>query len=275
MKHKFIETFTDIDDKYIAEAKPAAQKPMELRPETRRPAAAWKKITAAAACAAVLGGGGALAVKRMNPQIGISSSDTSLSSGLSPNSSGNGSGNDSDSGSGSANILNTEIEYQDNTYEVVNSANYDGVIMSVGFRQKVYGRGSFVFGVISVENTTDKPIDLFPSIHASDWVGVNIDGLVERFSHPYIKNDIIQPGEVYYQEMIFDTCTQNFESDFDRYNGYKTTNLVDAGRYNGKVVLRYGADADATSELIVHTMDFSIDIGDWNSGDSEIGRAHV
>lgn len=265
-KHKFIEMFTDIDDKYIADAKPMAQKPIELRPETRRTTAVWKKITAAAACLAVLGGGSAVAVKLMNSQSGVGTSNSSLNSPFSPNSA----GNSSDLENSSAYLLNTpDIEYGGTLYEVVRAANFDGVKMSVAFRQKEYGRGSFVQGVIAIENTTDTPITLVSNDGASDWVDVDFGSLVERFKSEFTGGGIIQPGETYYQTLFYDTCTQEFENDFDRYHGYKTTNLVDAGRYSGTAVLKYLSDVnDPSGETIEHTMDFSIDIGNYNVGDS-------
>lgn len=86
MKYDFIETFSDIDDEYIASAKPVAQKPVELKPETRRPRLAVKKIAAAAACLAVLGGG-MLAVKSATSDRGadplVSGSPLSSGSGVS------------------------------------------------------------------------------------------------------------------------------------------------------------------------------------------------
>lgn len=52
MKFDIIETLTDIDDEFIASAKPIAQKPVELRPEPRRPRPGVKRFAAAACLAA-------------------------------------------------------------------------------------------------------------------------------------------------------------------------------------------------------------------------------
>ena len=81
MKDKFIELFGHIDPKLVADAKPIAQKPIELRAEPSR--FSWKKLTAAAACLAVLGAGGAVAVKMMNSQSSPAVSDSVISEGVS------------------------------------------------------------------------------------------------------------------------------------------------------------------------------------------------
>lgn len=53
MKFDIIETLTDIDDEFIASAKPAAQRPVEIRPEPRRGSVPIRKrFIAAAACTA-------------------------------------------------------------------------------------------------------------------------------------------------------------------------------------------------------------------------------
>lgn len=56
MKFDIIETLTDIDDEFIASAKPVAQKPVELKPVPRRKRFAVKSIAAAAACAVLVCG---------------------------------------------------------------------------------------------------------------------------------------------------------------------------------------------------------------------------
>ena len=252
MKHKFIETFTDIDDKYIADAKPVAEKPIELRPEARRPTAAWKKITAAAACLAVLGGGSALAVKVMNSENTPAVSGSSDSPGASIS-----------SGSNSTVMNNDSREPWYANYDIVNSANYDGVKASIGIEKMKFGRGAIVKGLLVIENTTDKPVKL-----ASDRVAINIEGL-KSYDTEITFDTTIRPGKFYYQIIALDTCTQEFTNDFQRDTGYKTALLAAAGRYNGTAVISLLSDADdQTSEVIDHTMDFSVDIEDWNAADT-------
>ena len=252
MKHKFIETFTDIDDKYIADAKPVAEKPIELRPEARRPTAAWKKITAAAACLAVLGGGSALAVKVMNSENTPAVSGSSDSPGASIS-----------SGSNSTVMNNDSREPWYANFDIVNSANYDGVKASIGIEKMKFGRGAIVKGLLVIENTTDKPVKL-----ASDRVAINIEGL-KSYDTEITFDTTIQPGKFYYQIIALDTCTQEFTNDFQRDTGYKTALLAAAGRYNGTAVISLLSDADdQTSEVIGHTMDFSVDIEDWNAADT-------
>lgn len=260
MRYDFIEAFSDIEDEYIADAMPMAQKPVELRPEPRSRRYAWRKLAAAAACLAVLSAGGVFAVNSLRSGV-VTPSDSDLpsDSGVSLNSLGS-----SNSGSNSFDLLNGVIEYEGSAYLVVNSASYDGVKLSVGFRQLEYGRGSYILGLIAVENTTDKPVALAQDNDSG--VKVDIKGLVDKcrassdMDSPYI----IQPGETYYQPLDFDTCTKEYTEYSDRWGNYKTTQLVAAGSYNGTAALKLLSDS---GEVIEHTLDFAIDIGDWNTAD--------
>lgn len=81
MKDKFVETFGYIDPKLVENAKPIAQKPIELRTEPSR--FSWKKFTAAAACVAVLGAGSAAAIKMIGSQHSLAVSESTVSSGVS------------------------------------------------------------------------------------------------------------------------------------------------------------------------------------------------
>ena len=255
--NKFIEMFTDIDDKYIANAKPVAQespiKPIVLRPEPRPRTAVWKKLAAAAACLAVLGGGSALAVKMMNAQNGISPSDTSLSS-----------------PSASSSLSQNGIEYNGEKYRAANSASFDGVNVTVALEPFAYGRGSVINGVIAIENTTDRIIYLTNSVNATDWVDVSIDGLVDRYR--YVRDTApgnrIEPGDVYYQQFLFDTCEREWKNS-EPSTKYKTAQLAVAGTYSGTAVLKLLSDSDdPNSEVIEHTLDFSVYINDWNAADT-------
>lgn len=84
MKKDLNDVFTDIDDKLIAQAKPVAQKPTELKAAPRPKAALWKKVTAAAASVAVLGTGGVLtyhgvttaAERRLQLEVNRNNSDS-------------------------------------------------------------------------------------------------------------------------------------------------------------------------------------------------------
>ena len=81
MKDKFIETFGCIDPKLVADAKPIAEKPIELRAEPSR--FSWKKLTAAAACVAVLGVGSAAVIKAAGSGNAPAVSDPVISGGVS------------------------------------------------------------------------------------------------------------------------------------------------------------------------------------------------
>lgn len=81
MKDKFIETFGYIDPKLVADAKPMAEKPLELRTEPSR--FSWKKLTAAAACVAVLGVGSAAVIKAAGSGNAPAVDDSAISGGVS------------------------------------------------------------------------------------------------------------------------------------------------------------------------------------------------
>lgn len=69
MRNDIIELFTDIDDDLIAGAMPEAQRPVEMRADTRR--FLWGKFAAAAACLAVVVVGGAFALKAVSGNGGL------------------------------------------------------------------------------------------------------------------------------------------------------------------------------------------------------------
>lgn len=265
MKYNFIKMFTDIDDELIANAKPEAQRPIELRADTRR--SPWKKFAAVAACLAVVAVGGAFAVNALRSGSAVPSvPDSPLDSVVDlPSTQPN-----SPASSGTVSLIDTEIEFQDNIYYMTSAVDYDGIYMMAGFRQKEYGRGSIPLGVLAVKNNTDKPVALpkREKDSSANRVTASVDGLI-----PYCpvceygeQTDVILPGETYYWEMDFDTC----QSDrFYHLSEYKTTEIVAAGKYDGTVVLNTLSDPDdPTSEPIAHSLNFTVNIGNWNVGDS-------
>lgn len=82
-KYEIAEIFTDIDDEFIANAKPVAQKPIVLRSEPRSKSLVWKKCAATAACLAVLGTGSVIAVKSADLGAGKNVSESPLNAGVS------------------------------------------------------------------------------------------------------------------------------------------------------------------------------------------------
>ncbi len=69
MRNDIIELFTEIDDDLISSAMPEAQRPVELRVDTKR--FSWKKFAAAAACLTAAAVGGTFALKALSGNGGI------------------------------------------------------------------------------------------------------------------------------------------------------------------------------------------------------------
>lgn len=82
MRNDINELFTDIDDDLIAGAMPEAQRPVEMKADTRR--FSWKAFAAAAACLAVVMTGGAFALKAVSGRGGLVSSENANSDDLNP-----------------------------------------------------------------------------------------------------------------------------------------------------------------------------------------------
>ncbi len=82
MRKDIIELFTDIDDDLIAGAMPEAQRPIEMKADTKR--FSWGKFAAAAACLAVVVVGGAFALKAVSGRGGLVYSENAGSTDLDP-----------------------------------------------------------------------------------------------------------------------------------------------------------------------------------------------
>lgn len=271
MKQDFNDIFTDIDDKLIAQAKPEAQKPMELRSGTRPKIALWKKLSVAAACLTAAAVGGVFAVN------GIRSANSLPSTSI-PEQSATISSNDSGSGAADSTVplLTTITPENDVTYNVISSKSFNGVNAYVGLKEDTYARGSLVLGIVAIENTTDKPI----AFAKSDDVNVNVNGLrktgwgdvnYDEQGNP-ITVDTIKPGETYYRYFNFDTCkTERLNGDLGS-EDYKTKDLVEGGTYYGTMEMSFLSDPeDSESEVITNTLDFSIEIENFNMADCFTG----
>ncbi len=267
-KYELAKLFGDVDDKFIDGAKPEAQRPIELRADTRR--SPWKRFAAVAACLAVVAVGGAFAVNALRSGSAVPSvpnapldSVVDLPS-TQPN---------SPTSSGTVSLINTEIEFYDDIYYMKNAVDYDGVYMMAGFRQKEYGRGSYVDVLVTVKNNTDKPLVLAKDDKGSpagsitaQVEGLNPFGFVQEDAETTYT---IQPGEMYSRLFYFDTCLDRIVENVGFNTEYKTMNTAAAGKYDGTAVLKILSDPDdPTSEPIAHSLNFTVNVGNWNVGDS-------
>ncbi len=275
MKYNFIKMFTDIDDELISNAKPEAQRPIELRADTRR--SPWRKFAAVAACLAVVAVGGAFAVNALRSGSAVPSvPDSSLDSVIDlPSTQPN-----SPASSGTVSLIDTEVNYYDSVFHMTNAVDYDGVYMMAGFLQKEYGRGSYPEVLVAVKNNTDKPLVLAkddkgnPAGSITAQVeGLNPFGFVQEDAETTYT---IQPGEMYSRLFYFDTCLDRIVENVGFNTEYKTMNTAAAGKYDGTAVLKILSDPDdPTSEPIAHSLNFTVNIGNWNVGDSRGGYVKV
>lgn len=275
MKYNFIKMFTDIDDDLIANAKPVAQKPIELRADVRR--SPWKKFAAAAACLAVVAVGGAFAVNALRSGSAVPSvPDAPLDSTVDlpsaqPNSS---------ASSGTVSIIDTEIDYYDLKFHMTNAVDYNGVYMMAGFLQEEYGRGSKPKVLVAVRNNTDKPLALAKDDEDSpvgsittQVEGLNPFGFVQEDAYT---TETILPGETYSRLFYFDTYLGRQFEEGNYNHDYKTKNIVPGGKYDGTAILKILSDPDdPASEVVSHSMNFTVNIGNWNVGDSRGGYVKV
>lgn len=274
MKYNFIKMFTDIDDDLIANAKPVAQKPIELRADVRR--SPWKKFAAAAACLAVIAVGGAFAVNALRDRGAVPSvPDAPLDSTVDlPSAQPN-----SPASSGTVSIIDTEIEFYDDTYYMTNAVDYDGVYMMAGFLQKEYGRGSYPDVLVAVKNNTDKPLVLAKDDkgNPAGSITAQVEGLNPLGSnvHEYAETTYtIQPGETFSRSFMFNTCPDGQGVYYDK--KYKTLDLAAAGKYDGTAILKILSDPDdPASEVVSHSLNFTVNIGNWNVGDYRGGYVKV
>lgn len=285
-KNDIASIFTDIDDEFIASAKPMAQKPIELRPEPRSKSLVWKKCAAAAACLAVVAAAGSvIAIKVGNPRqaAGPGSSgeavlsNENLSTGDPLKQAENMTGlptvgldsdwyrenHETDSWHN-----DSEIHFYGVDYKVLNSKEFDGVKFLVGSDQVK----DMIEFVAAVENTTDKPImlyvpysrdsDSFSNIigtHTEIAVNIEKDGVKlcdADADEDHFTDDryllVVQPGETYYQRMRFDTYHGRY---CEIGSGYTP---VPEGIYNGTATVSLVSDSGEVTE---HTLDFSVNIG--------------
>ncbi len=272
MKYNFIKMFTDIDDELIANAKPVAQRPIELRADTRR--SPWRKFAAVAACLAVVAVGGTFAVNALRSGSAVPSvPDAPLDSVVDlPSTQPN-----SPASSGTVSLIDTEIEFYDDIYYMKNAVDYDGVYMMAGFLQKEYGRGSCPQVLVAVRNDTDKPLVLAKDDkgNPAGSITAQVEGLNSCGSVYQDANttETILPGETYCRAFYFDTCLDRSYEDRGIYSTeYKTLNVAAAGKYDGTAILKILSDPDdPTSEPIAHSLNFTVNIGNWNVGDSVDG----
>ncbi len=268
MKYNFIKMFTDIDDELIANAKPEAQRPIELRADTRR--SPWRKFAAAAACLAVVAVGGAFAVNALRSGSAVPSvPDSPLDSAVDlPGSQPN-----SPASSGKVSLIDTEVEYYDSKIRMTSAVDYDGVYMMFGSWQKEFGRGSVPIIYVAVKNNTEKPLALAkddkgnPAGSITAQVeGLNSCGFVQEDANT---TETILPGETYCRVFYFDTCPDRSYDKRGIYSTeYKTMNIAPAGKYDGTAVLKILSDPDdPASEVVAHSMNFTVNIGNWNVGD--------
>lgn len=296
MKYDFIETFTDIDEEFIANAKPIAQKPMELRPEPRSKRSVWKKIAAAAACLAVLAAAGSvIAVKVNSGQIAAPGNSgeavlpndgagEQVKSTVDENLPTVGLDQFYDSIQGISRYLShndSEIfDLDDNQvkFNVVNSTETEEVRFFVGVAGEEFGLGDEVSVVAAVENVSDKSIGVLVPYTRDDENGAfsNLTGthseiaveikngsleLQDNVETKYFLDDphilTIEPGETYYQLMSFETYYLKENSELGR----KHVD-VPSGIYNGTAEVSLVSDS---GEVSVHSLDFDINIAEWRA----------
>ncbi len=276
MKYNFIKMFTDIDDELIANAKPEAQRPIELRADTRR--SPWRKFAAAAACLAVVAVGGAFAVNALRSGSAVPSvPDAPLDSVVDlPSTQPN-----SPASSGTVSLIDTEVNYYDSVFHMTNAVDYDGVYMMAGFLQKEYGRGSCPQVLVAVRNDTDKPLVLAKDDkgNPAGSITAQVEGLNSCGSVYEDANttETILPGETYCRAFHFDTCLDRSYEDRGIYSTeYKTLNVAAAGKYDGTAILKILSDPDdPASEVVSHNMNFTVNIGNWNIGDTVGGYVKI
>lgn len=282
MRYDFNETFTDIDDKLIANAKPMAQKPMELRAAPRSKSIAWKKIAAAAACLAVVGtAGGVIAVKANGGLSSVSSSaGDQISSAIYKEPAVYkelptiGLGQYYESIQGISKYLthnDSEIfdpEDDNVKFNIINSGESNGVKFFVGSEGDVYGLSDNVNIIAAVENTSDKAIGIYvpysrdtdtedgkyfnlAGTHSEITVKLENGGaeLKDDTDEDHFLDDphilMIEPGETYYQAMSFSTYP-----DAERVD-------VSTGTYNGTASVNLVSDS---GDVSVNSLDFSIEV---------------
>lgn len=258
----FFEALTDIDDKFIEDAKQPAQKPVEMRMDRRAP---WKTAAAAAACLAIVGS--LAAVVAVNANRGGLSANPEKDVELTP---ANVMSNSMSTGAASYSVYDTYdavidgITFNGQEFKVVNSEDIDGVKFSVGLSQDIYGMGAYVEALAVVQNTTDKPVGLWRPV-TGEGSHTEVSFSVSKDSFALTDPDviglgfdqaeslyIIQPGETYYQETRFTTMMEN---------------PVDAvcvpGKYKGKAAVTLHDPYDETVEIRGCTLGFEVNIADW------------
>ncbi len=287
MKFDIIETLTDIDDEFIASAKPVAQKPIVLRAEPRSKTTVLKKCAAAAACLAVLAAAGSvIAVKASNSRQAagpLSSAGSSADNESLPSLPRIDLGSFYNSIQGIGRYLShndNEIYDSDGEnvrFNVVSSTGNNGVKLFVGLAQDEYGLDDMVTVVAAVENTSDKTIGVM-SPFSSDYKNGGYYNLTSTHSEimveiknkdfelcdyaekKYFLDDphilTIEPGETYYQAMSYDT----YYRENDELGGQRID--VPSGTYNGTASVNLVSDS---GEVFVYSLDFDVNIAEWRA----------
>lgn len=165
------------------------------------------------------------------------------------------------------------IEYNGKTYLITDKTIRDGeVSVSIGLTQLEYQIGDFVEVLAMVHNYTDKPIKLqMPVLGENSHTEINVTltqgdtGLYEFFGDGVFRGfddaigyHTIEPGDTYYQEMLFSPYKQRYDPENTIVPLYKPL-----GAYDGLAVIKwFFADDDLNGEPTHDQVKFNVNIVD-------------